>query len=62
MEDRDLPEGVINADPPGGWEDSAVADEESAERNAVSAGSADLIESDEPGQVADPDISPEEDR
>lgn len=62
MEDRDLPEGVINADPPGGWEDADVADDESAERNAMSAGSADLIESDEPGQAADPDISTGEDR
>jgi hypothetical protein len=64
MSDRDLPEGVINADPPGGWE--GVNDGESAERNEEAIGSADLveadepIESDEPTQAADPDLGVEQ--
>ncbi|WP_345800246.1 hypothetical protein AAIB33_12310 [Microbacterium sp. AZCO] len=32
-DDRDLPEGVIDADPAGGWEDGARADGETAERS-----------------------------
>lgn len=43
--DRDLPEGVIDADPPGGWSD--VADGETAEQNADAQGSPALVESDE---------------
>ena len=31
--DRDLPEGVINADPAGGWQDGDTADRETQERS-----------------------------
>jgi hypothetical protein len=55
MDDRDLPEGVINADPPGGWE--STSDEESAEQNARAEASPELVESDEPSQGADPDLA-----
>jgi hypothetical protein len=75
MSERDLPEGVIDADPPGGWESAAAADGETAEQNRDAAGSGELadsglpaagepgdapgdpIESDEPGQGTDPDLS-----
>ncbi|KAA9145429.1 hypothetical protein F6B41_09600 [Microbacterium lushaniae] len=78
MDDRDLPEGVIDADPPGGWESGAVADGETAEQNRDAQGSPRLsdsglpadagggtapegpIESDAPSQVADPDLSDDE--
>lgn len=40
--DRDLPEGVIDADPPGGWD--GVSDAESAEQNADAQSSAELTE------------------
>ncbi|MET0296055.1 MAG: hypothetical protein ABW024_01530 [Microbacterium sp.] len=40
--DRDLPEGVIDADPPGGWE--GVSDEESAQQNAEAQGSPELTD------------------
>lgn len=75
--DRDLPEGVIDADPPGGFESAEAADGETAERSAHAVDSALLsesrlapntpdqrpatpdvpVESDEPSQVADPDLS-----
>lgn len=55
MDDRDLPEGVINADPPGGWE--GTADEEAAEQNERAEASPELVESDEPSQGADPDLA-----
>lgn len=45
MSDRDLPEGVIDADPPGGWESGAAADGETAEQNRDAAGSPRLAES-----------------
>lgn len=48
--DRDLPEGVIDADPPGGWD--GVGDAESAERDAAAAGSPDLA--DDPPAPDDP--------
>ena len=32
-QDRDLPEGVINADPAGGWESAATADGETDKRS-----------------------------
>ncbi|MEV7693690.1 hypothetical protein AB0N73_10220 [Microbacterium sp. NPDC089189] len=57
MAERDLPEGVINANPPGGWESSATADDETADQNAQAIDSPELIESDEPGQGADPDLA-----
>jgi hypothetical protein len=70
MSDRDLPDGVIDADPPGGWESAAAADGETAEQNREAAGSPRLsesgvpgegidgpVESDEPSQGADPDLS-----
>jgi len=55
MDDRDLPEGVINADPPGGWE--GTSDEEAAEQNERAEASPELVESDEPSQGADPDLA-----
>jgi hypothetical protein len=48
--DRDLPEGVIDANPPGGWE--PVADGESAEQNEAAQGSPEL--SDDPPAPDDP--------
>lgn len=67
-DDRDLPEGVIDADPPGGWESDAVADGETAERNDHAKGSArlndaapsDPIEGDAASQGIDPDLSTED--
>lgn len=67
-DDRELPEGVIDADPPGGWESGAVADGETAERNDHAKGSAGLsdaapsdpIEGDAGSQGIDPDLSTEE--
>lgn len=44
MAERDLPEGVIDADPPGGWESGASADDETAERSADAAGSPELTD------------------
>lgn len=80
MDDRDLPEGVIDADPAGGWESGETADGETAEQNREAQGSPDLtdsglapnepaegdaaadgpVESDAPTQVADPDLSTDE--
>jgi hypothetical protein len=37
--DRDLPEGVVDADPPGGWESGATADGETAEQSTDAEGS-----------------------
>jgi len=65
MDDRDLPEGVINADPAGGWE--SVDDQESRERSADVA-AADLltdaalqpddpVEGEAARQGADPDLA-----
>jgi hypothetical protein len=62
MDDRDLPEGVINANPAGGWESGDVADGETEAQNAEAIDSPELIESDEPGQAADPDLAPGDDR
>jgi hypothetical protein len=72
-EKNDLPEGVINADPPGGFESGAVADGETLEQNRDAAGSPELADSglsaaggDEPSdpieapdasQGADPDFT-----
>jgi hypothetical protein len=54
MDDRDLPEGVIDADPPGGWEDAAdAADTEDAEPTAPP----EPPESDAMSRGADPDLS-----
>jgi hypothetical protein len=39
MDERDLPEGVINADPAGGWESGDVADGETAEQSRQAEGS-----------------------
>ncbi|WP_144832339.1 hypothetical protein [Microbacterium sp. BH-3-3-3] len=66
--ERDLPEGVIDADPPGGWESGAVADGETAERNDSAKGSSrlndaapsDPIEGDAASQGIDPDMSSED--
>lgn len=42
---RDLPEGVIDADPPGAWESGEVADRETAAANADAIDSPSLTES-----------------
>lgn len=76
MDDRDLPEGVIDADPAGGWESGETADGETADQNREAQGSPELadsglapngpsdvdgpVESDAPTQVADPDLSTDE--
>jgi hypothetical protein len=67
-EDRDLPEGVIDADPPGGWESGHVADGETSGQNDRAKGSprlddaepSDPIEGDVASQGIDPDMSTEE--
>lgn len=65
--DQELPEGVINADPPGGW--SGVDDGEARERNADAAESPNLsdapvdvgdVESLEASRGTDPDLGVEE--
>ena len=43
--ESDLPEGVINADPPGGYESGEVADDETLERSARAVASPQLAES-----------------
>lgn len=64
--DRDLPDGVIDANPPGGWDE--VGDDAAAEQNAAAQGSPDLTDAgadlapDDPGfeervQGSDPDLS-----
>jgi len=76
MSDQNLPEGVINANPPGGYESGDVADGETAEQNRDAADSPGLSESglapqggDEPSdpiespdatQGADPDLAADE--
>ncbi|GAB3148549.1 hypothetical protein GCM10027058_09290 [Microbacterium neimengense] len=55
MDDRDLPEGVINADPPGGWE--STSDEEAAEQNERAEASPELVESDEASRGVDADLT-----
>lgn len=42
---RDLPEGVIDADPAGAWEDGATSDTETAESSVDSIHSASLTDS-----------------
>jgi hypothetical protein len=42
---RDLPEGVIDADPPGAWESEEAADRETAAANADAIDSPSLTES-----------------
>lgn len=70
--ERDLPEGVIDADPAGGWESAETADGETAERNREALGSpalsddpapadresvdSETVESDQASQGADPDL------
>lgn len=63
-----LPEGVINAEPAGGWESGDSADRESAERNAEAIGSPALSDAGMPvagpeaSQNADPDLIRDDDR
>ncbi|KQZ85055.1 hypothetical protein ASD56_01395 [Microbacterium sp. Root166] len=62
--DRELPDGVINADPPGGWDQTG--DAEAAERSAAAADSElltdaalqpdDPVEGEDARQGADPDL------
>lgn len=47
--DRDLPEGVVDADPPGGW--SGVADGETDAQNADAQDSPALVANDEEAQA-----------
>lgn len=49
----ELPEGVIDADPTGGWQSGDAASRASDSPVAPDA----PIEGSEPGQVADPDLS-----
>ena len=49
----ELPEGVIDADPTGGWQSGDTASRVSDELVAPDA----PIEGSEPGQTADPDLS-----
>ncbi|NYE20036.1 hypothetical protein [Microbacterium immunditiarum] len=55
-DERDLPDGVIDADPPGGWDETG--DAEALERNAAAAGD---IESAEATQGADLDLATDAD-
>ena len=66
MAERDMPEGVIDANPPGGWEDGAVADGQTSESNDEARGSDDVVSTPDgldvgpvEGSVqgADPDLS-----
>lgn len=50
---EELPEGVIDADPTGGWQSGDTANKDSGEPVAPDA----PIEGSEPGHVADPDLS-----
>ncbi|MDY0908695.1 hypothetical protein [Microbacterium sp. CFBP9034] len=69
--DRDLPDGVINAEPPGGWDE--VDDGETEARNAEAADAESLltdaalrpddpIEGERARQGADPDMGVEPER
>ena len=68
--DHKLPEGVINADPPGGWD--GVDDTESRERSAAATESGlltdaalqpdDPVEGEAARQGADPDMLTDSDR
>lgn len=49
----DLPEGVVDADPVGGWQSGETASRVSDEPVAPDS----PIEGSEPGQTADPDLS-----
>ena len=68
---RDLPEGVIDADPPGGWDE--VGDSETEERNAEALDEQQLltdaalkpddpIEGEQARRGADPDLGVEAER
>lgn len=53
-DDREaLPEGVIDADPPGGWESAATADGETDERERAAEGPVSLADSGLPVEDAD---------
>lgn len=69
---QNLPEGIINAEPAGGWESGEVADEETRERSEADEAEAGLpsdrrtgyeveadadVESAEASQGIDPDLS-----
>lgn len=58
--DRDLPEGVIDADPPGGWDE--VNDGETAEQSAQATGSPDLVTRDDTaaGLLSDAALQPDD--
>lgn len=66
MSERDLPEGVINANPPGGWEGDDVIDGETAESSEQAPGADEIVSTPDgldvgpvEGSVqgADPDLS-----
>ncbi|TQJ30980.1 hypothetical protein [Microbacterium sp. SLBN-146] len=57
--ERDLPEGVIDADPPGGWEQTH--DGEASEQNADAAGSPELADDpDAEGLLSDTALAPDD--
>jgi hypothetical protein len=69
--DRDLPDGVIDADPPGGWDE--VGDDEAADRDEAALGADQLltdaalrpddpVEGEIARQSADPDLVSDTDR
>lgn len=68
--DRELPEGVIDADPPGGWD--GVGDAEANERSAAAAGQQppseaalqpdDPVEGEQARRGADPDLGVQTER
>lgn len=69
--DRDLPDGVVDAHPPGGWDD--VGDDETAARNQAAVDADQLltdaalrpddpIEGEIARQSADPDLAADTDR
>lgn len=45
MDERDLPEGVMNANPPGAWEGGDSADAETAQQSRDASGSDELTDS-----------------
>lgn len=55
MAENDLPEGVINADPAGGWESAGAADAETSEQSRDAAGSPRLTDAASPANSETPD-------
>jgi hypothetical protein len=55
MDERDLPEGVIDADPAGGWESAGAADAETDAQSRDAAGSPRLTDAGSPANSETPD-------